>query len=93
MKVEEVMSMGEQVLRIFTRQNKEMVETFRNDGVYVTEFIGHGRDGEVSMLLFQTPRKQSQILFERARKIDPKCFCIIDDVRMSTAERKAKGIF
>lgn len=51
------------------------------NGYRVTTFDGNGRDGVVKMLLVQVKRKNVMKVTAMARKIDPNCFIIIDDIR------------
>ncbi len=82
--IEHLFAMGEQVVRVFTRQGHLMADTLRDEGFGVTEFDGRGRDGPVGLLFIQAPRKRVGELVERAREIDPTCYYVIDDVRHSS---------
>lgn len=82
--VEQVLAFGEQLVAIFTRTAEAMVNSLRAEGYRVTEFAGRGRDGEVSALFVQVPRRQARKLTVRARAIDPHCFYIVNDVRAAS---------
>ncbi len=74
---------GNQVVRIFTRKSSELLQQLRDGGYAVTEFLGAGRDGPVSMLFVQVRRAQTPRVVQIARKTDPACFYTIDDIRVS----------
>lgn len=80
--VEQRIALGEQMVRIFTRKGSEIATSLRNDGYTLTEFKGEGRDGMVSMLFIETPRRRVRRLLERISRLDPYSFCIVDDVRL-----------
>jgi uncharacterized protein YebE (UPF0316 family) len=42
-----------------------------------------GRDGPLAVLFIEIPRKKARDIVLFAEKIDPKCFCIIDDIRQT----------
>lgn len=79
--IEQHISFGRQVVRIFTRLGHQMADTLRDEGWRVTQFDGRGRSGPVALLFIETPRKRTPELTARAREIDQSCFYVIDDVR------------
>ncbi|HON10394.1 MAG TPA: DUF2179 domain-containing protein [Chitinispirillaceae bacterium] len=81
MSIEGFLKIGEQVIRIFSRSGEFVAEKLRENGYRVTTFDGNGRDGVVKMLLVQVKRKNVMKVTAMARKIDPNCFIIIDDIR------------
>ncbi len=85
--IEQFFAMGEQAVRIFTRQGHLMADTLRDEGFGVTEFDGRGRDGPVGLLFIEAPRKRVAELVNRAREIDPSCYYVIDDVRHASSAR------
>ena len=80
MSIEGFLKIGEQVIRIFSRNGEIAAEKLRENGYRVTT-DGNGRDGVVKMLLVQVKRKNVMKVTAMARKIDPNCFIIIDDIR------------
>lgn len=84
--VERRIAFGHQVVRVFTRNGPEVVKAMRADGYVVTEFTGKGRDGPVDMLFIETSRKSTRELLARARKLDPDCFVVVDDIRLASAK-------
>jgi uncharacterized protein YebE (UPF0316 family) len=81
--IEKRLAFGEQVVRVFSRLGVELAECLRERGFRVTVFVGEGRDGPVEQLFIQTPRRQAQMVVEQARKADPECFIVVDDIRSS----------
>ena len=80
--LERWIAFGEQVVRVFTRQGPKVAVQLRSEGFRVTSFPGEGRDGPVQMLFIEIPRKKTQDIILFSRQIDPKCFCIVDDIRL-----------
>jgi len=78
---------GNQVLRVFSRKGEEMVTSLRQAGFVVTVFEGSGREGPISMLFLEAPRRGARRALDIITPIDPDCFYIIDDVRFSSGKR------
>jgi uncharacterized protein YebE (UPF0316 family) len=91
MVIEAIIGVGDQVVRIFTREGKEMADHFREKGITVTEFEGKGKEGSLNMLLIQGKRKKSQEYMKLAEEIDPDYFGIVDDIRFFSSSRMRKG--
>lgn len=83
--IEQHLAFGRQVVRVFTRKAPELTAYLREKGFRVTEFQGHGRDGAVSLLLLEAERKRMPSLTGDARRIDPACYYIVDDIRTTSA--------
>jgi len=81
MTLEQHLKIGEQVVRIFSTEGASLAEQLRNEGYRVTQFVGAGRDGRVDLLFIQVARRNALEVFRLARRFDPACFCVIDDVR------------
>ncbi|MBX3362117.1 MAG: DUF2179 domain-containing protein [Phycisphaeraceae bacterium] len=84
--IESKIAFGHQVVRVFTRKGPEVVGKLREDGYAVTEFSGRGRDGPVDMLFIETERRTARELLADARKLDPDCFVVVDDIRIASAK-------
>lgn len=83
--IETQLAFGEQVVRVFTRRGDDLAAPMRAAGYPVTIFPGRGRDGPVDMLFIETRRRKARDAVALARKIDPTCFLIIDDVRAASS--------
>lgn len=83
--IEGRLAIGDQVLRIFTRIGGDMAAILRREGWTVTELTGRGRDGPVSLLFIELPRKRAIEVARRAIGIDPAAYFVIDDVRTASS--------
>jgi uncharacterized protein YebE (UPF0316 family) len=78
---------GDQVLRVFTRLGPQLVQELRALGYVVTQFEGAGKEGPISLLFLQTPRRKIRPAVELVLRADPECFYIVDDVRLSSGRK------
>lgn len=83
--VEQRLAFGEQVVRIFSRLGEQIAAKLREGGYRVTEIEGHGRDGPVELLFIEVPRKEAMRVAQTARTLDPQCYFVVDDIRMTSA--------
>ncbi len=81
--IEQRLALGEQIVSIFTRKGELMAVGLRALGYRVTEFDGRGRDGRVAALYIEIPRRQAMKVVEDARRVDDRCFYMINDVRVA----------
>jgi len=81
MTLEEVLKIGEQVIRIFTRKGEKIAAALRGKDYRVTVFDGTGRDGVVHLLFVQSRRRRVKKAMKIAREADPDCFMVLDDIR------------
>ena len=82
--VEQRIAFGEQVVRIFSRKGREIAAQLRDKGWRVTEIDGRGRDGHVELLFIEVPRKEAMHVAQLARGLDPQCYFVVDDIRMTS---------
>lgn len=87
--LEQRLALGRQVVRIITRSGDEIARQLRADGLIVTEFDGRGRDGPVQELFIEVERRQTREVIRQARRLDSKCYYMVDDVRMASTEERA----
>ena len=52
-------------------------------GYLLVEVKGHTRDGDLSILYVEIPRRRAQQLVRDASAVDDSCVCIVNDVRMA----------
>jgi uncharacterized protein YebE (UPF0316 family) len=83
--LEKWLALGEQVVRVFTRDGGTLASRLRQHGHLVTEIEGRGAAGPVSVLLVATSRKDAARVGRRAREFDPGCFYVVDDIRLASA--------
>jgi len=93
MTIEARLALGRQVVRIFSRQGPEMAVALRESGLRVTQFDGYGRDGPVQQLFIEIVRRDAGKVVAQARALDPRCYYMVDDVRLvsSTSEPRSSG--
>jgi len=98
--IEERLAIGERVVRIFTRQPEDISALIRAKGIPVTEFVGAGRDGPISLLYCGVKRRKVEGLLKSVKDMDDKAFWVIEDIRKSrrsigsrVAPAGLKGIF
>jgi len=77
------LALGEQLVAIFTRKIDDVAPALRALGYRITEFQGRGRDGEVSALFIEVPRRQSMKLVADAHEVDDECFYLVQDIRLA----------
>lgn len=85
MTIEARLAMGRQIVRIISRVGPELAQELRTAGFMVTQFDGYGRDGPVQMLFVECPRRHTRQIIGEARRLDPKCYYSVDDVRATSA--------
>lgn len=96
--IDQRIALGEQLVAIFTRRGDLVATALRAMGHGVTEFEGWGRDGEVTALYIEVPRRSAMKLVAHARQVDKDCFYLVHDVRLvarsarSAAARDTKAI-
>jgi uncharacterized protein YebE (UPF0316 family) len=83
--VERRIAFGQQIVRVFSRRGRDIADTVREAGFRVTEIDGRGRSGPVELLFIECPRREAMEVAELAREIDPDCYFIVDDIRMTSA--------
>ena len=81
MTIERRLAIGEQVVRIFSRQGEKLATVFRAAGFGVTVFDGRGKDGPIQLLFIELPRRKVPRLETWLEDLDPGCYYIVDDVR------------
>ncbi len=95
MTIEQRLALGRQVVRVFTRIGPEMAAAQREAGFRVTQFDGYGRDGPVQELFIEVGRRDVAKVIARARALDPRCYYMVDDVRVvssaSAQSRESTG--
>lgn len=81
MTLEGVFKIGEQVVRIISREGDALAEELRSKGYRVTVIDGRGRDGAVQLLFVQVRRRNAHQLARIARARDKGAFILFDDIR------------
>jgi uncharacterized protein YebE (UPF0316 family) len=81
MTLENLLKIGDQVVKVFSVHGKEVAKSLRDAGFRVTEFLGQGRDGQVILLFVQVQRREAKKVLQLARVIDKNCYLVIEDIR------------
>lgn len=81
MTLENLLKIGNQVVKVFSTQGREVAKNLRDAGFRVTEFQGQGRDGQVILLFVQVKRRDAKKVLQRSRAIDKNCYLVVEDIR------------
>src|SRR5262245_45280020 len=79
--IEQRLAFGLQVASLFTKKGHELVKALASAGYRVAKVEAHVRDGDMTLLYVEVPRKQTPKLIRDAGEIDEDCFCVVNDVR------------
>jgi len=79
--IENRVAIGTQIVRIFTRHGADLTSALLLEGFRVTRFKAQESTGAVNMLFIPVIRRQTRSLIGTCGRIDPECYCIVDDVR------------
>lgn len=84
--IEEKIAMGQQAIRIITRNTMEVLPmALRDAGYGATVIKANGAKGEVNIIFSIVPRRQVKEVIALAREIDPNIFISLQDVRSVNA--------
>jgi len=72
-----------QVASLFTKKGAELAKALILAGYRLAKVEGHSRDGSLTIVYVEVPRKQAPKLIHDAGVIDETCFCITNDVRIA----------
>jgi uncharacterized protein YebE (UPF0316 family) len=81
--IEQRLAFGHQLVTLVTRQGIELAKALRAAGHRLAEVKGHTRDGDLTILFVETPRRLAQKLVRNASAVDKNCFCMVNDVRVA----------
>jgi uncharacterized protein YebE (UPF0316 family) len=79
--IEQRLAFGLQVASLFTRRGLDLAKGLSAAGYTVAGVGAHMRDGDVTILYVQLPRKSAPNLIRDAGAIDKDCFIVVNDVR------------
>jgi len=84
--IEEKIALGQQAIRIITRNTMEVLPmALRDAGYGATVIKANGAKGEVNIIFSVVPRSQVKDAISLAREIDPDIFISLQDVRSVNA--------
>jgi uncharacterized protein YebE (UPF0316 family) len=81
--IERRLAFGQQLVSLLTRKGIELAQVLRTAGYRLVEVKGHTRDGDLSILYVEIPRRQTKKLLREASAVDESCFCMVNDVRLA----------
>jgi uncharacterized protein YebE (UPF0316 family) len=89
--IEQYLAFGQQLAALFTRKGLQVGEALAAAGYRVAEVRGYVRDGEVTILYVEVPRKRARRLIRDAGAVDSTCFCVLNDVRLAAYAPRGMG--
>jgi len=81
--IEQRLAFGHQLATLVTRKGVELAKVLRAAGYRFAEVKGHTRDGDLTILYVEVPRRHAPKLMRDAGAGDDGCFCIVNDVRVA----------
>jgi uncharacterized protein YebE (UPF0316 family) len=90
--IEQRLAFGQQLASLFTRKGVELAKVLRAAGYRLVEVRGHTREGDLTILYVEIPRRQARKLIHDAGAVDETCFCIVNDVRVARFARGRKAL-
>lgn len=82
MKLEEKLALGYELIRVITSTDAtRLIRELSEKGYHITFVDGEGRDGKVGILFIVERRKVIRDVIEIIKKLNPKAFYTIEDVR------------
>ena len=81
--IEQRLAFGHQVASLFTRKGAELSRALLEQGYRLVAVNGHVRDGAVTILYVEVPRKRVRRLLRDAAAVDAACSCVVNDVRVA----------
>jgi len=85
MTIERRVALGQQIVRVFTRQGEGVAGRLRGAGYSVVEMEGRGDTGPLALLFVPVERRRAMGAIALSRHVDPECQYVLDDVRLSSA--------
>ena len=87
MRIEERLAVGISLVRIITKKEMPSLSSSLNEkGIPTTLLDGHGRDDDVSIIYTIVKRKQLAEVIDLIKKINPKAFFTVEDIRYISHE-------
>src|SRR5262245_2591317 len=77
--IEQRLAFGQQLATLMTRKGVDLVHALRTAGYRLVEVKGHTRDGDLTIIYVELPRRAAPKLISFASAIDDRCFCVIND--------------
>jgi uncharacterized protein YebE (UPF0316 family) len=81
--VEQQLAFGRQMVSLFTARGLELGKALVAAGYRLAGVHGETRDGQLTILYVEVPRRQTRRLLREARAVDDGCFCVVNDIRLA----------
>jgi len=88
MAIEQRLAFGKQLVFLLTPKGPQLAEILRTADYLVAEVKGHTRDGDLTILCVETPRREAQKLIRLASVVDERCVFIVSDIRLADIARR-----
>lgn len=88
MVIEQRLAFGRQLVFLLTPKGPELAEVLRAAGYRAAEVKGHTRDGDLTILCVEIPRRDAQKLIRLASAVDEHCDFIVHDIRPAALARR-----
>jgi len=88
MLIEQRLAFGRQLVFLLSPKGPELAEVLRAGDYRVAQVKGHTRDGDLTILCVEIPRREAQKLIRLASAIDERCSFIVHDIRLTDSTRR-----
>jgi uncharacterized protein YebE (UPF0316 family) len=88
MVIEQRLAFGKQLVFLLTPKGPKLAEVLRAGDYRVAEVKGHTRDGDLTILCVEIPRREAQKLISLANAVDERCTFIVHDIRLVDFARR-----
>jgi len=82
MVIEQRLAFGNQLVFLLTPKGPELAAVLRRGDYNLAEIKGHTRDGDLTILCVEIPRREAQKLIRLASAVDERCVFIVHDIRL-----------
>ena len=89
MVIEQRLAFGKQLVFLLTPKGPELAEVLRAADYPLAQLKGRTRDGDLTILCVEIPRREAQKLIRIASAVDGRCVVIVHDIRRSDFAHRA----
>ena len=83
MVIEQRLAFGKRLVFLLTPKGPKLAEVLRAADYRVAEVKGHTRDGDLTIICVEIPRREGQKLIRLASVVDESCVFIVQDIRLA----------
>jgi uncharacterized protein YebE (UPF0316 family) len=88
MVIEQRLAFGRQLVIFLTNKGQELAEVLCAADHLLTEVKGHTREGDLTILCVEIPRREAQKLVRLASAVDERCVFSVHDIRLADFARR-----